>query len=259
MSSSNEFAVLVLSCDKYSDLWDPFFECFDRYWPDCPYPIYLGSNTINYNKEKITTLYSGEDKDWSTSTKKIINQIDAKYVWIFLEDIFITSKIDTSYINETFSFLKNNNGNFIHETTKIPQVTDNGIYNEYPRGMPYRVNVRGFWNKDYFIQLLLDGESPWNFEIMGSYRSSYDDGFYSVKKDVLTFVNMVEKGQWIRKSVQWCEQENITLDINKREKLTSFYHIKSVLQLIYFSIIVKVSWKLRLKLINILRKLIISY
>lgn len=259
MMNKQEYAILVLSCDKYSDLWNPFFECFNRYWNDCPYKIYLGSNTVNYKKDGITTIYSGEDKDWSSSTKKIIEQIDEKYVWIFLEDIFITSNIDTIFVNEIFNFLKDKEANFIHETQKIPPVNDKSIFDKYPKGMPYRVNVRGFWNKEYFTKLLLEGESPWNFEIMGSYRSSYDDGFYSIKKDVITFANMVEKGKWIRKSVEWCEKEDIKLDINKREKLTSLYHVRSVLQLIYFKIIVNINWKYRIKLMNILRKLFISY
>ena len=37
----NKFAILIVSCDKYSDLWDPFFKLFFKFWPDCPFNIYL--------------------------------------------------------------------------------------------------------------------------------------------------------------------------------------------------------------------------
>jgi len=37
-------SILIPSCDKYSDLWRPFFTLFWRHWPDCPFPVYLGSN-----------------------------------------------------------------------------------------------------------------------------------------------------------------------------------------------------------------------
>lgn len=43
-----DVAVVVASCDAYADLWEPFFRLFRRYWPDCPYPVYLGSNFRTY-------------------------------------------------------------------------------------------------------------------------------------------------------------------------------------------------------------------
>jgi hypothetical protein len=35
----DRIAIPVVSCDKYSDLWQPFFALFDRFWPDCPLDI----------------------------------------------------------------------------------------------------------------------------------------------------------------------------------------------------------------------------
>ena len=93
-----KFAVLVVSCDKYSDLWNPFFYFFKKHWPDCPYDIYLGSNTIDFKKDGIKMLFSGKDIDWSNSTMKIVSQLSSKYLLILLEDMFIVSPIDTSKV-----------------------------------------------------------------------------------------------------------------------------------------------------------------
>ena len=38
---TSDSAILILSCDKFSDLWKPFFDLFWKYWPDCPYNVYL--------------------------------------------------------------------------------------------------------------------------------------------------------------------------------------------------------------------------
>ena len=41
---NDKLAILVLSCDGYTDLWRPFFENFKKKWGDCPYDIYLLTN-----------------------------------------------------------------------------------------------------------------------------------------------------------------------------------------------------------------------
>ena len=36
-----EKAIVVISFDGYKDLWDTFFECYEKFFPDCMLPIYL--------------------------------------------------------------------------------------------------------------------------------------------------------------------------------------------------------------------------
>ncbi len=58
--SDQQTAVLVVSCDNYSDVWSPFFELYSRFWPDCPFNTYLISNTkeysVNYAGKQIDNL-----------------------------------------------------------------------------------------------------------------------------------------------------------------------------------------------------------
>ena len=46
--ASSSVALLVISIDR--DLWPPFFELLWRHWPDCPYPIHLGSETQTFGR-----------------------------------------------------------------------------------------------------------------------------------------------------------------------------------------------------------------
>ena len=41
-------ALLVSSCDKYSDCWDPFFKLLSIYWKDLEYPVYLITEEKEY-------------------------------------------------------------------------------------------------------------------------------------------------------------------------------------------------------------------
>ncbi|MBW2045386.1 MAG: hypothetical protein JRI96_10950 [Deltaproteobacteria bacterium] len=255
-------SILVLSCDNYSDLWDTFFDCFERFWPDCPYNIYLGSNTVSYNRKHIEVLYSGPDKDWSSTAKSIIAQVPTKYLWVFLEDIFITSRIHNSQISNIVNFMGKTKAKHVHEKPlpKPDRYTKTG-FGVYQKGAPYRVNVRGFWEKSFLLYQLIEGESPWNFEIMGSYRSSYYDGFYCLTSPICQVLNGVEKGYLHPTAVKWCRNNGIhSIDRLTRAGLTYHRRVISSLKQMYFNLVVKlVPWRLRVGIMGVLRKLLVSY
>jgi hypothetical protein len=251
--------ILVLSCDKYADLWQPFFDLFAKNY-NGSYQVYLGINTNDCKINGIKTIHSGKDIDWSTSCKKIVQQIQHEYILVLLEDFFITSKIDVETITQTVQFMQEHDAKHIHTCSIIkPDKNLNEQYGILEKQAPYRVAVAGFWNKEYLLNLLINGESPWNFEIQGSYRTAYDDGFYCLKKPLFSYVHVMEKGCYFPKAVKYCQKHNIPLELDKRPILKNQFNLKSKLQMYYFNLMIKVPWKFRVKLMNILRKLLISY
>lgn len=256
----NNLSILILSCDKYSDLWNPFFSEFFQKWPDCPYDIYLGSNQKKFKHEKVKTLFSGEDRDWSSSLRNIIKQIPSENILIILEDFFLTKKINSQNFNKYFNYLNKNKFNHCHlfSKPKPDKILKNRI-GVYEKGMPYRSTVLGIWNKKYLEKLLLDGENPWNFEIMGSYRTSFDDGFYCLPDGIFDFINCIEKGKWFKEAVEYCKENKIEIDLSKREVLKSGNFLKSKIQILIVRFVTLFSWKKRLKLMNILRKIFFTY
>lgn len=255
--------VLILSCDKYSFLWKPCFYQFWKYWKNCPYPVYLGSNTIPYNDDKrVKTILSGKDSDWSTSFISILKQIPQENIFIWLDDTFITSFVDTSFMQKCFDLLENENVQHIHNKPKIPPdtIAFGGQFGKYERGMPYRVTLIGFWKKQSLLKLLLPGENPWSFEIYGSYRSSNIDGFYCSLRKIFDYLHVVEKGKIFKSAIQFCIKNNIPLDIGSREIIGGSKKIISDVKEAYFRFTVSViHWKIRTKILSILRKIFISY
>jgi len=258
--NKNKLSILVLSCDKYADLWSQFFECFFKFWPDCEYPVYLGANLTALEDKKVKIILSGEDKDWSSSLRKIINQIDSDYIFITLEDLFLIKKVDSEMFRKYFNILIKNKFNHCHvnPSQKIDSMIEEGV-GILGKGRPYRVNVLGLWRKDYLLKMLIDGENPWNFEIMGSYRSSYDDGFYSLQNNIFETINMVEKGKWCPDKLKILRKNGIKIDSSKRKVISGTYLLRSKLQIIIVKLINSIPWKKRVKLMNVLRKILFSY
>ena len=258
---SNDFAVLILSCDKYADMWKPFGEQYRKYFPQGNWPIYVGSNTIVCTEPGVVPILSGVDQDWSTSYKRILSQIKEQKIFVILEDFLLASLVDEKLFATTVDFLFTRDAKHIKYLNGVlpDSVTDNPNIGQYERGAPYRATVNGFWDRDYLMTLLIEGESPWNFEILASYRTSYADGFYCLMTPLCDHRNMIEKGQWIPQSLEWARSEGVTLDLNKRPMLEGGSRLLSCIQKFYFNWMLRLSWKKRVKLMNILRKALISY
>lgn len=258
---NRSLALLVLSCDKYSDLWSPFFECFEKNFPTWYWPIYLGSNTKKHKNKKILTILSGADSDWSTSYKRILEQIPERKLFVILEDLFLSSSVDEYVLRSLVEFMFEKNASHIrYWANPVPDLpTDNPLIGQCAKGAPYRSTVCGLWDREYLLGLLIDGESPWNFEIMGSYRTSYSEGFYALKSPLCEYKNMVEKNRWVPASVNWAERNGIYLSLEVRPILRGRNYIKSLAQMALFNLVLHIPWKWRVNFMNQFRKLIISY
>ena len=97
----DDLALLVVSCDKYSDLWDIFWILIEKYWNDCTLTKYLGTNYYNYAKNNVRTIQVGEDRSWAENVRKMLEQVQENYVVMMLEDFFIDRRI----INEKIKIL----------------------------------------------------------------------------------------------------------------------------------------------------------
>ena len=86
--TDNKCSVIISSWDGYADLWEPFFTLFFRYWPDCPYPVYLVTSYKTYNDNRVISIAVGEHKGWASNIRKVLAKIATPYVICSHEDYF---------------------------------------------------------------------------------------------------------------------------------------------------------------------------
>jgi len=131
VNSKKKIAILVISCDKYSDLWEPCAKVFNKFWPDCPYDKYLASNTKAFDSNGFSPILIGEDKSWSFGLKSVLTKLEVKYDYVFtlLEDYFFIEKLDNEYMTKMFDSFVLEEGNFLRLLKILrPQIK---YYNEY--------------------------------------------------------------------------------------------------------------------------------
>jgi len=223
LNLKNRLAVLVVSCDKYSDLWKPFFSLFWRFWPDCPFDIYLLSNNISPAIPQVKSLLVGDDISWSDNLQRGLSQLKEDYVFLFLDDLFLRESVNTKEVLEVFSWAVETDVNYIrmNPMRNKPDKSLNKSIGILSKGVIYRTStVVSVWKKDVLLDLLKLGESAWSFEVYGSIRSDKYDRFYASWKDYFPITNAVIKGKWRKEAVRRLKLLGIEIDLTSRKIMT---------------------------------------
>lgn len=223
-------ALLVMSCSAYRDLWTPFFTLFLRYWPDCPFEVYLGTDCGTFDDPRVTTLAVG-NRQWSNRLRACLERIRAHYVLLLLEDYFFTEAIRTETILTHLHSLRALEGTVLRLYPRpgpdLP-LKGRGDIGRIHAKAPYRISTQAaIWNGVRLAALLRDDESIWDFERKGSLRSQRNiDGFYSTYEVALPYRQVVERGQWFRRAAKYYEEQQIGCDFGARPVMGPLTAIK---------------------------------
>ncbi|MDR1599318.1 MAG: hypothetical protein LBS11_05545 [Oscillospiraceae bacterium] len=181
----------VSSCDKYSDLWQPFFELFVKYWPDCPYPIVLGAESKPFRMAGLDIrcprwFSPGTDAPWGLLTMGMLDSIHTPYMVFMLDDFFLNKPVDQAMVERCLDWMDADPsaGGFIlkpisarkYGNSPYPpffQLFDTGKYSEFTQA--------GVWRKETPRRLLKPFDTPWSWEARSGERNkAYADRLYCV-------------------------------------------------------------------------------
>lgn len=243
MDINNNLAIVVVSCDKYSDLWDDVFNLLDIHWADRPYKTYLATDSKPYERKGVEVIHFGDIRQWMVCTRKAIERIDAEYILFLMEDYFVIKDIDTKLIEEDVDFMKGHHGDFmnIHQRPAFIKEEDSSYLNDYIRIIPnntrYGLDTAGaIWRRDFFLEQLRreDGDA-WRFEALLVEDSQTPDGlpgnlFFDTRKPLnLCPGEVVRLGKFTLDTVKIIESTGYKIQSN-RERMTKFEFYKDQLK-----------------------------
>ena len=235
-----KIGILVCSCDKYSDVWTPMFEMFFKFWPNCPFNIYLMTNKKCYEDNRVISLCTGEDVSWSIGFRKALEAIEEDDVFILMEDYILQEPVETKRL---YAFAE-----YMHQENAVCIRTFPSLYCDEPRygqceniririvkkSDPYRISLQaGLWNKKYVLSIIDDKDSAWEFEHMGSKRSKKDGSKILCvldKKDIIFnyYCTGVIQGYCIQEAVDLCEKNGVKVNTNVRPIETDLIRKKRI-------------------------------
>ena len=96
---SKNMTMLILSCDKFSDLWDGHIKLLEQNWSDRDIETYIVTDAPTDKKYPgIRIINAGTDVEWSDRLAYALKQVDTDYVFITLDDYFLIKKVDDQSI-----------------------------------------------------------------------------------------------------------------------------------------------------------------
>ena len=223
---NNAASVLIYSCDKYSDVWKPFFTLFWRYW-DCPFPVYLATETKKYEDLAVTTINKQADT-WTERMKATVDEIPTKYVIGMCEDFFFRRKVKQAQIYDCMEIMERDeriaNFNFEKDYDGASGAYYAG-YGKKPNGNNYQKSCQPtLWRRSILSELLDVKLDPWQWELSKT-PEKYDYYVYTGSLDNLVFqYGLIDhnpfgivKGKWVEEDVKpLFRKEHIDIDLNER-------------------------------------------
>lgn len=244
-------SVLIASCDRYADLWPVFMSMFRRAWPNCPFPVFLGSNHQPYTDNSVSPILVGDDLGWGKGLRDMLAQVESRYVLLLLEDYLLRTPVDTDIVMRLERQLMELDGAYLR-LRPFPRpdfrLARYPLIGEIAIGAPYRCSLQAaFWRKESLLELLgVNEETAWGFELNGARRSDYNArGFYSTWSHVLDYYAAVGRGKWIPYGVALCRECGVYPDLTSRTMLTAGENVGRTATRVTYECMKLVPWKTR--------------
>jgi hypothetical protein len=239
--------VVINSCDKYDDIWMPFFLVFRDFWPSCPFPIVLNTESKIFSLPGlgITCLSlqkKGEKDLWGKRLRETLSHLESEYVIMLFDDYILEAPVREDKIQWCIEWMnanKNISAYFFSNTVgkNIPS-SDYPGFELLPQRKDYKHNSSpAIWRRERLIAYTGDSDTPWAWEYFGSARSYYSkELFYCAelgKEDVFVYNyrlgGAIHRGKWVESVIKpVVERYKLDLDLDKRglenESLDKYTH-----------------------------------
>lgn len=218
-------AVFYHTCDKYSDMWEPFCYFLKKYWPEYDGKIYINSEEkdFEYPGLNIINLKVGT-MDFAKREIVGLKRVKEDNILLMMDDLFLMGKVKNSVFEEYYDYFVSSN-------------IDSLVFRKFPTyEVTIPVNVRkaevvippsidmlssqlALWKKESFIKYLNPDDGPWEMEWFGSIRANLSH-LKLVCTDEEVIPSLPEGGlhigQWVPEMVKFLKQEKYDIDLEKR-------------------------------------------
>jgi len=241
-----DIAVLVVSCDKYADLWVPFWQQFEKYWGDFDGNKYLATNYLCPDIDGVKVIQVGEDKSYSENLLKIVEGIKEQNFLYLFEDVFLDRKINNKLVFEVFEkAVSVVNFKSLKISDDYPLSYENASFGALPMNIMYRGAVgMTLYSKEFFKTRLKPGMSAWDLDTARDINN-VEEGILSItrkglRETNLGFKHLLIKGKWNYGVLKWLRTEQVS-GLNKRFSLS----LKDIIYLKLFQFLFRILGLLR--------------
>lgn len=229
--------MLILSCDKYSDLWDGHIKLLEQNWPDRDMRTCIvtdASSEKSYSNVEI--ISAGTEKEWSERLAHALALVETDYVFITLDDYFLIERVNDSSITELMSMMGEENIDYVRLFPRPKKATREELpgYKKIRRidtSCNYSVNLySGIWKKEFALCTVKTPKNAWQFEVFLHKRAEeYGANCVVSLRNEFKILDVVRKGKLLHKSAAYFKKHPGVYE-GDRDVNTWNYEIKLTVQ-----------------------------
>lgn len=215
-------AVVVSSCDAYSDLWPYFFHFYFKFRPNAPQPVYLIANERRYADPRVKTINVGPDQQWGSNTRAAIQQIDAECVVLLLDDFFFDAPFPEETFQQTLNQFATADGRLLEmrlHGEAGEAIAGTGFRRADPQNLCAGINSN-LWRRELLLEIAEPGLNIWQCESL--VRKKLREGekhFFFMDQQApkqISFVEGVRGRFWKPEGLAYMRKNGIEPDLGWR-------------------------------------------
>jgi hypothetical protein len=229
---SQDLTIVINSCDAYHDVLGIFFRALQDCWPDCPYPIVINTESKVYNHPARVHHHINSDglDDWGARLRSTLQNIESDYVLMLYDDFILDANVSNQRLLQALDLLQSQANSvvvyLINTALPLSRTNIGDVFIPLKDRVDYRLNsAPAIWRKQALLDYTEIGDTPWAWEVFGSYRT-WGDGrvFYSLnpkQTDIYSYNyaqgGAIYRGKWVREAVeQFAHKYELDIDWTER-------------------------------------------
>jgi hypothetical protein len=168
--SSPVIPVVLHTCDKYKQFWNPWFYYFKKHVKP-PFKIYFFSEEEDPDFiEEVIIIKTGKG-EWGERLIRGLNLIPESYIYYMQEDFWACKSIDLSIFLEPFikysmDALRISNDSYLYTRENVKGEPD--LFKFSQESNYLMTHQFSLWDKSYFMKFINPNDTPWENEIQQS-------------------------------------------------------------------------------------------
>ena len=212
----DKITYLILSCDKFSDLWDANIRMLRYNWPDRDFDVYIVTDKETNRKfSDVKIISAGEFVEWSDRLKYALKSVSTDYVFVTLDDYLLIEKVDINRIQHLVGLMEKDHYDYIRLfknpiKAKGAKVVGEEKLFHIKNEVNYSVNLySGLWSKSFFEYCLREPKTAWMFEVTLSESAvAYGAHCLVSEGDEYVILDVVRKGKILRKAARYFKKHS---------------------------------------------------
>lgn len=243
-ASAPSAAVLICGSDNRRDVLERVLPSLVKYWPDCPYPIYLGLNTKYSYGPNITTV-AAQPSEWRRECAEQVAQTSETHLIVVLDDFLFQSPVDQNRLSALLSQAVKSDLPYLRlvplgrsimerlaDLVRTPSKVEIRAMRE---GRPFYSGLQiAIWNKAHLLTLLNSPGTIWEFE----HKRRPGVTHYAITgSPPIVYSHLVEKGRWLPYAKSLLRKAGLPADLGTRRIWPKWMNLRLMLDKMRFHVI----------------------